>query len=230
MSQVTTIATCDQSYFQPKIGIIWSYKFITSCPRYSWNILKLISCGLFLIINSSCPIPDSMSPNFLWQDNFPKCVKNLSKMLPKNIQIPTKISNHPTPKSVHKVANFFIKTDQIWKVHINPNVRRKKRIIQEGYRQLNLHAVRAPALCPCPTQSSLPNLPCRSHIHKSLRLLNDGKKYNTCQGNGSSLLNSRHGLPHGVQSCGRQLPQVAVSDSLMTQFCVKSSLCSLFHY
>ena len=48
----------------------------------------------------------------------------------------------------------------------------QKLIIQEGYGQLNLQAVRAPALCPYP-YSYPPYLFCRSHMHLSLRLLND---------------------------------------------------------
>ena len=43
------------------------------------------------------------------------------------------------------------------------------------------------------------------------------------QGDGRSLLNGRHGVLHGVQACGSQLPQVAVSDSPMTHACVKYS-------
>ena len=46
----------------------------------------------------------------------------------------------------------------------------QKLIIQEGYGQLNLQAVRAPALCPYP-YSYPPYLLCRSHKHLSLRLM-----------------------------------------------------------
>ena len=160
---MTTIATCDQSYFQPKIGIIWSYKFITSCPRYSWNILKLISCGLFLIINSSCPIPDSLSPNFLWQDNFPKCVKNLSKMLPKNIQIPTKISNRPTPKSVHKVANFFYKDRPNLKSTHQPKCKKKKKDHIRGIPPTELTCSQSSCTLPMP----YPVVPTQPTLQKS---------------------------------------------------------------
>ena len=63
-------------------------------------------------------------------------------------------------------------------------------------------------------------------LRKKSAVLLDGpqKVKGTIQGGASSLLNSRHGLFLGAQACSSQLLQVAVSDSLMTQFCVKSSL------